>query len=242
VFLLEPERTPYDLHFRVFGVSVRVHPMFWLFSALLGWGYAREQPILLIFWVLCSFVSILIHELGHVFMGRLFGRDSYVVLYSFGGLAIGSNAERYRWQRILVSFAGPAAGFVLLGVVLLFYLFAVPRIDPARQMVLLDHIVEMLIFMNLVWGLLNLVPIWPLDGGQISREVFLGLSPRNGLRHSLGLSLLVAALLAVHCFTAVSGRPLIPFLPFGGIYAGIFFALFAFQSFQLMQQADRGPW
>src|SRR5207302_5403914 len=60
----------------------------------------------LLIWIACTFVSILIHELGHVFMGRLFGSHGHIVLYSFGGLAIGSSALRSRWQRIAVYFAG----------------------------------------------------------------------------------------------------------------------------------------
>src|SRR5438552_3023244 len=38
VFLLEPNETPYDLRFALFGIPIRVHPMFWLVSAVLGWS------------------------------------------------------------------------------------------------------------------------------------------------------------------------------------------------------------
>ena len=62
------------------------------------------------------FVSILIHEFGHVWMGQAFGSRGHIVLYGFGGLAIGSNRLDSRWQRIAVSFAGPLAGFAFLGI------------------------------------------------------------------------------------------------------------------------------
>ena len=67
----------------------------------------------LVLWIICVFVSILIHEMGHVLMGRLFGAEGHIVLYSFGGLAIGSKRLADRWQRIAVSFAGPLAQFIL---------------------------------------------------------------------------------------------------------------------------------
>src|SRR5579859_1208651 len=56
-------------------------------------------------------------------MGRLFGSDGHIVLYSFGGLAVGSNALDSGWKRALVSFAGPLAQFVLLGLVVVFLWF-----------------------------------------------------------------------------------------------------------------------
>jgi Zn-dependent protease len=239
VFLLEPGHTQFDLHFRIFGIPVRVHPMFWLFSAILGWNYIRAGLEYVLLWVGCTFISILVHELGHIFMGQAFGNRGHIVLYSFGGLAIGSNREPYRWQRIAVSLAGPLAGFVLFGLVLLFDRFALPRIDlEGKMMLLLEVAVDMLLFMNLIWGLLNLLPIWPLDGGQISQEICTGVSARNGMRVSLGISFALSALLAVHSLLAANGRPLLPFLPFGGTYSAIFFGLLALESFQMLQQAQ----
>src|SRR5437016_2491445 len=44
----------------------------------------------------------------------------------------------------------------------------------------LGHAVRYLLWINLFWGLLNLLPVWPLDGGQISGEVASALSPRHG--------------------------------------------------------------
>ena len=121
MFLSEPSETQFDLRFWLFGVHVRVHPYFWILTVFLGWnlvGSAADQRTGLIYlglWVICVFVSILIHEMGHVFMGRLFGSHGHIVLYSFGGLAIGSNALDHGWQRFLVSFAGPLIQFVVLG-------------------------------------------------------------------------------------------------------------------------------
>src|SRR5438105_4366565 len=110
---LEPERTPYDWNWRIFGIPVRVHPLFWLISVILGWDTVHEGFQYLLLWIGCVFVSILVHELGHVFMGQVFGSPGYIVLHSFGGLAVGSSALQNRWKRIAVYFAGPLAGFLL---------------------------------------------------------------------------------------------------------------------------------
>src|SRR5436305_15155392 len=113
MFLLEPGHTPYDLKFRIAGVPVRVHPMFWLVTAIMGFSALHEPTYgfaLFGIWVGCVFFSILIHELGHVFMFQLCGTTAHAVLYAFGGLAVPHRPLYNRWQRIAVAFAGPLAG------------------------------------------------------------------------------------------------------------------------------------
>jgi stage IV sporulation protein FB len=273
--LFEPNRTPYDLSFRIFGIDVRVHPLFWVFSALIGWGaFERGGIQFLLVWIACVFVSILIHELGHIWMGQVFGSHGHIVIYTFGGLAINSNLVSTWWKRILVSFAGPLAGFLFLAAICVILLIAAPHyfffntqgllrivgvnISFAEMAFgpplhpLLDEALWNLFFINFFWGLINLLPVFPLDGGQISRDALSFISPQNGYRLSLGISLVIAGVLAVHCFlwsnsTEVPRQGLIPFLHFGGRYAALMFALLAFQSFmQLQQQQDRpdphDPW
>jgi Zn-dependent protease len=248
VFLLEPERTQFDLSWRMFGIHVRVHPMFWLVSAIFGWNILQINGIgpFLIF-IVCMFVSVLVHELGHVFMGRIFGRDSHIVLYAFGGIAVGHSYLPGRWQRVAVSLAGPGAGFLLFGIMWLVLRYGLPHWDPSLSMPLLWSTVWWLYVINLFLNLLNLMPIWPLDGGQVSREIFTGLMPRNGVRTSLGVSLVLAGLLAIQALTAYWKTPtangLIPFLGMVyGPYTALLFAMLAIQSFLLLQQVEDRPW
>jgi Zn-dependent protease len=262
VFLLEPNETAWDLRWRMFGIPVRVHPMFWLLAALLGSDYLKIGVQYLLIWVGCVFVSILIHELGHALTGMAFGAPGRIVLYAFGGMAMNSNALHVRWQRIVVCAAGPVAGFLFLGIVLAALWLRDPELcrgyfamvahelglplsmddDVAfvMQELVVNHRIEFflvndLIFINVAWGLLNLLPIWPLDGGQISRDVCQAVSPSGGLKFSLGLSLLTAGLLCLNCILAMNGKPFLP-LRIGGWYSAIFFGMFALQSFQLLQQ------
>jgi Zn-dependent protease len=229
VFLTEPESTPYDLRWRMFDTDVRVHPFFWLCSVLLGWSALQLGVAYLLLWVACVFVSILVHEMGHVLMGRVFGTRGHIVLYTFGGLAIGSNALSNPWKRIAVSFAGPLAGFILAVPVTLawFGLGFQNAEEPSLAVEALDD----LMWINWTWGILNLFPIWPLDGGQISRDFLGWLRPANGVRIAYGISIAVAGLLAAY------------FLYKGVTYSAIFFALLAVGSFQAFQaETTRGPW
>jgi membrane-associated protease RseP (regulator of RpoE activity) len=242
---MEPNPTPYDLHFNLFGISVRVHPMFWLMAAILGWGNMRAGFSYLFMWIGCVFLSILIHEMGHVVVGNIFGSRGHIVLYGFGGLAIGSNRLNNRWQRVAVSFAGPFAQFLLLGVAVgAMFLYSEPDRPFMAQFAVAEPIVRILFFLmiiNFYWPILNLLPIWPLDGGMISREILDWLSPREGIRTSLVVSAVVAGGLAVLSLVETVGRiPLnIPFyiaIFIGGMWMTIFYALFAISSIQLLQQ------
>ena len=119
-----PAPTRYDLHFSLAGIPVRVHPLFWLIAVLFG---LSSNLIQLLIWVAVVFFSILIHELGHALAFRRYGMSSSIVLYWGGGLTV---PEAVRWgygsanvslspnQEILISLAGPFAGFMLAGLVL----------------------------------------------------------------------------------------------------------------------------
>jgi Zn-dependent protease len=283
VLLAEPDSTPFDLRFRLFGTPIRVHPLFWLVSVLLGWDLTRN-PVLsdngmpdLMVWVLASFVSILLHEFGHVWMGQVFGTRGHIMLHSMGGLAIGSSDLRSGWQRVLVYAAGPAIQLLLFTVLVAAVLFGVlpfpdrgsaPVFAVFRWLIVnvgittpeqgadpnpaLALFTSLMLTINLLWPLLNLLPILPLDGGQITREICVGASRQNGLLAALWISLGTSAVLAVNALLAqTSGRAFLPFAP-TSMWMAIFFALFAVSSWQMIQAEqqnrrsyyndDRMPW
>ncbi len=230
----------------MFGVDVRVHPFFWLMSAILGWDLVQLGFGYLLLWMACVFVSILVHEFGHVCMGRVFGTRSHIVLYSFGGLAVGSNVLRSRWQRIMVCFAGPLADFILFAGVWLGARFmdpqSVPRPVRAAGLFLLE--------INLFLGIVNLLPLWPLDGGQMSRDFLGWLLPERGSRVALGISLLVAGLLAINALNVQfkeRSLPVLDKIPYldsiGGYYMAFLFGWLAFNSYQALQfEHQRRQW
>jgi Zn-dependent protease len=225
----------------MFGVPVRVHPMFWVFSALLGWDLVQgENRLQLLFlWIACVFVSILLHEFGHVFMGMLCGaRGGYIVLYAFGGLAIGSNALANRWKRIAVSLAGPAIQLVLYGV--LWELLQTGVIRPRGLHPVALWVLKFLMAINFYWPILNLLPIWPLDGGKVTRELCDWFFPGRGVRLALGFSMFVGGLIAINAIAGQSERAFLPDFAPVGQYTAILFGLLAFSNFMELQQLGRG--
>lgn len=217
--------TPYDLRFSLLGIPVRVHPLFWVAAAILGWPNKTgpETLAFVLVWAACLFVSILVHELGHAWMARHYGWPPEVVLYHMGGYTLFHPTVGHTTSRaVKVLLAGPGAGFILYGLVEAFTELCYQsqiRLPELAQFAILQ-----LEWINLWWGLVNLLPVFPLDGGQISRHLLTAFRPREGLALSLQLSIGVAAVLAVFLYSLKQ--------PF----AAILFALLCFESVQAYQQ------
>jgi Zn-dependent protease len=254
--LTEPERTPYDLRFRLLGFPVRVHPWFWVLAALLGAETINLGLQFLAIWVAVVFASILVHELGHAVAFRAFGSDADIVLYSFGGLAVPTSHVAGRGRRVLVSLAGPLAGFALCALVYgsnRAFHWATDEEGFAARGLELAFFYGALVTVNLYWGILNLLPIFPLDGGQVSREVCGKFWGSRGRRLSLQVSFAAAlVIVAYSLLCAMDGRGMgagvtgrLPWwVPRGSVWTAILFGLLAMSSYQMLQQPDysESPW
>src|SRR5262245_61978526 len=200
--------TPYDLRFRFLGVPVRIHPIFWLATVVLGWQPHRLPAVLL--WVACVFVSILVHEYGHALMAKAFDCSPSIVLWGLGGLCYSEGERQTPGRRLAVVLAGPGAGFVLFGLVVLVASvgFGLTTVDQFHALAggegennYLFQAYRNLVWINLLWGLVNLLPMWPLDGGQAT-QILLSLVDRaRGQRWSHVVSLLVSGVLAIVVIT-----------------------------------------
>lgn len=156
------------MQFDILGFPVFVRWYFWLLMALLGNALdaqTRDQWIDVALWVIVAFVSILAHELGHALAARKFGYHSTIVLHGFGGVTIIPHAQFSRGQSIWVSFSGPLMGFLLAGITIAAALFIKTDYQAVKTLIVMS------LEINIVWTLMNLLPILPMDGGQIFREI-----------------------------------------------------------------------
>lgn len=228
--------TPYDLRFRLFRFPVRVHPFFWLVTALLGSHYLRYDNgvLCLLMWIAVVFVSILVHELGHAFAVRYYGSPCEVLLYGFGGLAIFPYAPARGWRRIAISLAGPAAGFALGGVVFLSNV----ALGWSEKGMLAAVLYGFLLWVNLIWNLVNLLPIWPLDGGHVCREALYLAKVKQPEIVGLRVSMVTCALLGA-LILALELRLVPPavaeVIPSPGLFMALWFGIFAYMNYQELQ-------
>jgi stage IV sporulation protein FB len=148
--------------FRLFGIPVTIRPSFLVIAALIGFT-SRRPIVYLVAFVAIVFVSILIHELGHALTARSYGAEVEIELNGIGGLTSWSvpDKELSPGQRALVAAAGSGVGVLFGGLVWLFDRFTGPYFDVA------GFVVSTLIAVNVLWGLLNWLPVRPLDGGHL---------------------------------------------------------------------------
>jgi Zn-dependent protease len=146
------------IQFHLGRIPVTVQPWFFVTALLIG---PRELPGIVV-WPAVVFAGVLIHELGHALAVRRQGLDATVELHGFGGATRWSGATPLPpAQRALISAAGPAVGIAVGAAALV-----VARVLPAGQP-LVGELLQYAIWVNLGWGLLNLLPVLPLDGGMI---------------------------------------------------------------------------
>jgi Zn-dependent protease len=185
--------------FRLAGIPIRLEWTFLLFTVLIG--STLGDLALFIGWVVVVTLSILVHELGHAAALRGWGIPSRIVLHGLGGLTMHATSPPSRWGRIAVSLAGPFTGIVLFGLPAVLLEDTVAGQDPWHD------IVRFVVWVNVGWAVVNLLPVLPLDGGNVALELL-------GERPTRVLSILVAA--AVGAWALTEG------FAFGAVFAAFF--------------------
>jgi Zn-dependent protease len=148
---------------KVLGIPIKIESSFLVLSAFLAASRALNLSLLLE-WLAVVFISVLLHELGHALVARGFGLSPQITLYSMGGLTSWSEVtEIAPPKHLAISLAGPAAGFLLGGVLFV----AAPTLLRAAPSELLTVAYHDLLWVNIGWGVFNLFPILPLDGGHV---------------------------------------------------------------------------
>jgi Zn-dependent protease len=182
---------------KVLGIPTRVEPSFLVLSLFLGASRGLNLSLLLE-WLVVVFISILVHELGHALVARRFGLSPVITLYSMGGLTSwGETKEVEPLKHLAISLAGPAAGFLLGGILFV----TAPTLLTAVPSELLTVAYRDLLWINIGWGVFNLFPILPLDGGHVLLTLERWVTGKQHQIVSHAISLLVALAITYFAFT-----------------------------------------
>ena len=179
------------------------------------------------------FASVLIHELSHALVGRRYGIEvPTITLFVFGGMAQ-MREEPQAWRpELMMAIAGPITSLVLGGMFIwLGTLSAGPLPDTSDPLVFLSALnpLATVFFwlgpINLLLGVFNMVPGFPLDGGRVLRAALWGISGDivRATRWASNAGRFVAWLLIATGFSMVIGIP-VPYLG-TGLLGGLWLAL-----------------
>jgi hypothetical protein len=195
-------KPPAALSFSLLGFPVRVRFEFAIVCVLLGSMGGDASTAQIASWVAVVFVSVLFHELGHAIVGRWAGYRPWIELYGMGGLTHCERTEATppaSWRTDLaIAVAGPLFGLAMGAAV-----WVASRNVPAlHEQELAREIVRDMLWVNVGWSILNLVPILPYDGGLAAMAVLGRLFPSRGARMAYQLTVVVAGLaLAASIYT-----------------------------------------
>lgn len=217
---------------RLWGVPVEIS--IWFFAVVLFLGMSASSAVGGLVWIAALTVSVLAHELGHALAARRYGLGPRIILHGWGGLCQHAPARSER-QDLTILVAGPATE-IALGLAAFLLLDVLASAAPAlgRAAPIVPWFLDSLGWVSVIWGGANLLPIWPLDGGQIAFTLLQRRRPlgqAHQLVHNTGM--ILAGLVAVW--------GLLTHHPFAALLGG----LLAWQNYRALRQPPRrraGPW
>ncbi|MEO6568495.1 MAG: site-2 protease family protein, partial [Opitutaceae bacterium] len=160
--------------FRVRGIQLAVHVSFFLLLAYVADAGWRDGGLAGSLWavaiLLACFTCVVLHELGHSFTAMHFGiRVPRILLMPIGGMAQFDEIPREPARELLITIAGPAVNFAIAGLLALFVEMPSWPFSDYDYHADAHGTAQLLLAWNLVMGVFNLVPVFPMDGGRILR-------------------------------------------------------------------------
>lgn len=204
------------LHFRG-RIPISIYPTFWIFAALIG--YLNSMSLIgTLIWVGIIFVSVLFHEFGHALTALMFGENPRIELVALGGLTCHQGQKLPFWKQFFIVLNGPIFGFLL--VIIATILLQIPALSQK----MMGTILSLTRMVNLFWTIVNLLPVMPLDGGQLLRIILERIFGLKGFKYAILTSMIIALGISLFFFVA------------HGFLIGALFFLLAFQSYDTFRR------
>jgi len=204
------------IHFRG-PIPISIYPTFWLFAALIGYLNTLSFIGTLI-WVAIIFVSVLFHEFGHALTALMFGQSPRIELVALGGLTHHNGQKLPFWKQFFIVLDGPIFGFLL--VIIATVLLQLPSFSQGMA----GSILSLTRIVNLFWTIVNLLPVMPLDGGQLLRIILEKIFGLKGFKYAILTSVIIATVISLLFFLTQA------------YLIGALFFLLAFQSYDTFRR------
>ncbi|MDD2251478.1 MAG: site-2 protease family protein [Dehalococcoidales bacterium] len=164
---------------RIFGISIRIHLSWFIIFGLVTWALAYNYfPLTYPGWStgltigislvtsLLFFLSVLIHEISHSLVAKKYGIPvSSITLFILGGIAEIAEEPKEPKVEFLVAIAGPLSS-IIIGIIFGALWLTLPI--GAEAVIAVSF---WLAWINLMLGVFNLLPGFPMDGGRVLRSL-----------------------------------------------------------------------
>jgi Zn-dependent protease/CBS domain-containing protein len=170
--------------FSLFGFKVKIDLSWFVLAVLITWSLAKGVFPYYIkgldnstYWwmgaagALGLFASIIFHEFFHSLVAKSYGMPMKgITLFIFGGVSEMEDEPASPKIEFLMAIAGPLSSFVLAGI---FYVLLLAS-HRSEMAISISGVLAYLAMINLILGIFNMIPAFPLDGGRILRSILWG--------------------------------------------------------------------
>ncbi len=196
--------------FRLFGINVYLH---WMWFLVLAWVVTSHNDYELRVFNLVEFLGlfaiVLMHEFGHALACRsVGGRAEHIVLWPLGGVAFVQPPPRPGAMLWSIA-AGPLVNVLLMPLLFVFVRQTGASFDPTVVQSDIQTLASIIFYINIAIFIFNMLPVYPLDGGQILQSLLwfvvgrarsLQVATVIGLIASVGIAMLALFLEAFMLF------------------------------------------
>ncbi len=155
--------------FTVFGIPVELHISFLLLMIFIYLvailNIIPSINILTAVLITLVFATVVIHELSHCYLAKRYGiKIQRIVLLPIGGVSEMEELPKDPAQELRIALAGPTANIIIAGIS-----YVILIIFGSYLTTILTGALYYFIIVNIILGLFNLLPAFPMDGGRILR-------------------------------------------------------------------------
>jgi Zn-dependent protease/CBS domain-containing protein len=175
---------------KIMGIPIKLHITFLLILPFFAWNFAitpspfgfSDQDLSLRYVLslgaaVSLFVCVVLHELGHSYIAKKHGINiKNITLFLFGGVSSLEEIPKDPKTELKMALAGPGVSFLIALILIIIYLFFKPSGESFADYFFLKPINNpylrlfwMISIINIMLGIFNLLPAFPMDGGRVLR-------------------------------------------------------------------------
>lgn len=200
---------------KIMGIPIKLHITFLLILPVFGYIFANNAPrfgfndveslslryALGMLTALSLFICVLLHELGHSYVAKKHGTNiQSITLFLFGGVSSMEEIPRNPKVEFKMAATGPGVSF-LIGIILFFIVFLFKSTADNPYM----RLVWLVAYINIILGIFNLIPAFPMDGGRVLRAWLAGrMSYIRATHAAAGIGKMFAIFMGIFGFLTIA--------------------------------------